>query len=98
MGTMGLMGWTIMLMVPVQQLPVRPLLHVLCQRHLINGSMGAHHSLCMAQAVISQGTAAQIVTDQGRMSDNKVTATSDNEVTATRCRGCGLTDRCRKYH
>lgn len=54
MGTMGLVGGTIMLMVPVQQLPVRPLLQVVCQRHLIDGSVRAHHSLCMAQGAVNQ--------------------------------------------
>ena len=50
-GTMGLMRWTIMLVMAMQQLPVRPLFQVVCKRHLIDGPMGTHHSLCAAQDV-----------------------------------------------
>ena len=52
-GAMRLVGGTIMLMlvVAMKQLPVRSLLQVVCQRHLINGPMRAHNSLCMARCL-----------------------------------------------
>lgn len=56
MGAMGLMGWTIVLVVAMQQLPVRPLVQMLCQRYLIDGPMGAHNSLCAAQDASQQAT------------------------------------------